>query len=67
MISSFGGPGCPGKRGQPSGCEVEPPGTFGILHDLAADSQGNIYTAEVNEGRRAQKFVFKGMAPAPAN
>ena len=67
MISSFGGPGCPGKRGQPSGCEVEPPGTFGILHDLAADSQGNIYTAEVNEGRRAQKFTFKGMAPAPEN
>ena len=38
------------------------PGQFYVLHDLAADSQGNIYTAEVNnEGnRRAQKFVYKG-------
>jgi DNA-binding beta-propeller fold protein YncE len=40
------------------------PGQFYVLHDLAADSQGNIYTAEVNNAgnRRAQKFVYKGVA-----
>ena len=40
------------------------PGQFFILHDLVADSDGNVYTAEVNEkgNRRAQKFVFKGMS-----
>jgi DNA-binding beta-propeller fold protein YncE len=39
------------------------PGQFYILHDIAVDSNGNVYTAEVNEigNRRAQKFVFKGM------
>jgi DNA-binding beta-propeller fold protein YncE len=39
----------------------EKPGQFYILHDLAMDSKGNLYTAEVNDhdfgGRRAQKFV----------
>jgi hypothetical protein len=40
------------------------PGQFYILHDIAADSKGNIYTAEVNNdgNRRAQKFTFKGMS-----
>lgn len=40
------------------------PGQFYVLHDLATDSRGNVYTAEVNNNgnRRAQKFVFKGMA-----
>jgi DNA-binding beta-propeller fold protein YncE len=43
------------------------PGQFYVLHDIAADSKGNVYTAEVNDngGRRAQKFTYKGMAPAP--
>jgi DNA-binding beta-propeller fold protein YncE len=43
------------------------PGQFYILHDIAADSKGNMYTAEVNEigNRRAQKFVFKGLVTAP--
>jgi hypothetical protein len=42
------------------------PGQFYVLHDIAADSKGNVYTAEVNGNgnRRAQKFAFKGMAPA---
>jgi len=42
------------------------PGEFYVLHDLAVDKQGNIYTAEVNDdgGRRAQKFAFKGMSSA---
>ena len=33
------------------------PGQFTNLHHLAADSKGNIYTAEVGQNRRVQKFV----------
>jgi DNA-binding beta-propeller fold protein YncE len=33
------------------------PGQFVFLHNVAVDSQGNLYTAEVGGGRRAQKFV----------
>jgi hypothetical protein len=33
---------------------------------MAVDSKGNIYTAEVAPGARAQKFVFKGMGAPPA-
>jgi DNA-binding beta-propeller fold protein YncE len=44
------------------------PGEFNQPHHLAVDSKGNLYTAEVNPGNRAQKFVFKGMSPVqPAN
>ena len=32
------------------------PGQFQALHHIATDSQGNIYTAEAQRGRRAQKF-----------
>ncbi len=32
-------------------------GQFHWVHSLATDSQGNIYTGEVNQGRRLQKFV----------
>jgi hypothetical protein len=35
-------------------------GEFGNLHGLTADSNGNVYTAEVGEGKRVQKFVLKG-------
>jgi DNA-binding beta-propeller fold protein YncE len=35
-------------------------GQFHHITDIAVDSQGNIYTGE-NEGRRVQKFVFKGL------
>lgn len=31
-------------------------GQFHWLHNLAVDSQGNIYTAEVDTGKRAQRF-----------
>jgi len=34
------------------------------VHNLAVDSKGNIYTAEVDSGKRAQKFVFKAVGPA---
>jgi DNA-binding beta-propeller fold protein YncE len=40
------------------------PGEFTNLHHLVVDSKGNIYTAEVGEGRRAQRFAFKGVVPA---
>ena len=42
----------------------EQPGDFQALHHIACDSNGNLYTAEAQRGRRVQKFVFKGMAPA---
>ena len=32
-------------------------GEFKWVHNMAIDSKGNIYTAEVGTGRRAQKFV----------
>jgi hypothetical protein len=41
------------------------PGDFQAPHLLAVDSKGNIYTAEVNPGNRAQRFVFKGMSATP--
>jgi hypothetical protein len=44
----------------------EKPGQFYILHDMATDSKGNFYTAEINQNGRAQKFAFKGMSPLPA-
>ena len=34
-------------------------GQFNHITDIAVDSKGNIYTGE-NEGRRVQKFVYKG-------
>jgi len=33
------------------------PGDFQGFHHIAADSKGNIYTAEAQVGRRAQKLV----------
>jgi len=44
------------------------PGDFQTPHHLAVDSKGNLYTAEVNPGNRAQRFLFKGLsATLPAN
>jgi DNA-binding beta-propeller fold protein YncE len=39
-------------------------GEFRSIHNLAVDSKGNLYTTEVDLGKRAQKFVFKGVGPA---
>ena len=39
------------------------PGQFFGVHSIAVDSQGNIYTTETYEGKRVQKFVYKGLAP----
>jgi hypothetical protein len=47
LVSSFGSFG----RG---------PGQFNILHNLVVDSEGSVYTAEVIEGKRMQKFRRTG-------
>ena len=39
------------------------PGQFFGAHSITVDSQGNIYTTETYEGKRLQKFVYKGMGP----
>jgi hypothetical protein len=39
------------------------PGQFYGVHSITTDSKGNIYTTETYEGRRLQKFVYKGLAP----
>ena len=41
------------------------PGQFFAVHSIATDSKGNIFTTETYEGRRLQKFVFKGIGPVP--
>ena len=46
IVGSFGQPG-------------HGPGEFGNLHGLMVDSKGNVYTAEVADGKRVQKFVLK--------
>lgn len=35
-------------------------GQFHWVHNLVVDSKGNLYTAEVDTGKRAQKFTRKG-------
>ena len=44
IVGSFGGPG-------------RKPGQFHWVHTLAADSQGNVFTTEVDNANRVQKFV----------
>ena len=39
------------------------PGEFQALHHIASDSEGNLYTAEAQRGRRVQKFTLTGYAP----
>ena len=50
VLTNFGAPG-------------RQPGQFHWVHNLAVDSRGNIYTAEVDRGKRVQKFVFGGTFP----
>jgi DNA-binding beta-propeller fold protein YncE len=54
VLSSFGGGG-------------RQPGQFFAVHSIATDSHGNIFTTETYEGKRVQKFVFKGIGRVPAN
>jgi hypothetical protein len=35
-------------------------GDFDIVHHMAADSKGNLYTAEIVNNHRAQRFVLQG-------
>jgi DNA-binding beta-propeller fold protein YncE len=42
------------------------PGQFFGVHSIATDSKGNIYTTETYEGKRLQKFVYKGVGPVAA-
>jgi hypothetical protein len=50
------------------GMRSEAPGNFRGPHELAVDSKGNLFVAEVEPGNRVQKFVFKGLtATPPAN
>jgi len=43
------------------------PGQFFAVHSIATDSEGNIYTTETYEGKRLQKFVYKGIGMVPRN
>ncbi|HEX6134029.1 MAG TPA: hypothetical protein VFZ24_08695 [Longimicrobiales bacterium] len=52
VLTSFGGGG-------------RQPGQFFAVHSIATDSRGNIYTTETYEGKRVQKFVFKGIGEVP--
>ena len=42
------------------------PGQFYGVHSIAIDSKGNLYTTETWEGKRLQKFVYKGIGAVAA-
>ncbi len=39
------------------------PGQFYAVHSIASDSHGNLYTTETYEGKRVQRFLYKGLSP----
>ena len=41
------------------------PGQWFAVHSIATDSRGNIFTTETYEGKRLQKFVYKGISKVP--
>jgi DNA-binding beta-propeller fold protein YncE len=47
------------------GMRSDAPGHFRGPHELAVDSRGNLFVAEVEPGNRVQKFVFKGLTATP--
>lgn len=49
VLTSFGGGG-------------RQPGQFFAVHSIATDSKGNIFTTETYEGKRVQRFAYRGMA-----
>ncbi len=53
ILTSFGGGG-------------RQPGQFFAVHSIATDSKGNIFTTETYEGKRVQKFVYKGLGTVTA-
>ena len=42
------------------------PGQFFAVHSIATDSKGNIYTTETYEGKRVQKFAYRGVGRVTA-
>ena len=42
------------------------PGQFYGVHSIATDSKGNLYTTETYEGKRVQRFVYKGIGAVTA-
>ncbi len=52
LVSSFGDGG-------------RQPGQFFGVHSITTDSRGNIYTTETYEGRRIQRFTYKGVTQVP--
>jgi DNA-binding beta-propeller fold protein YncE len=40
------------------------PGQFYGTHSIAVDSKGNMYTGETYEGKRLQRFLYKGLGNA---
>jgi hypothetical protein len=42
------------------------PGEWYSLHNIATDSKGNLYTVETYQGRRLQRFLYKGLGPVRA-
>lgn len=43
------------------------PGQFFAVHSIATDSRGNIFTTETYDGKRLQKFTYKGLGRVPRN
>ena len=43
------------------------PGQFYGVHSIAIDSKGNLYTTETYEGKRVQKFVYRGIGSVPSS
>jgi DNA-binding beta-propeller fold protein YncE len=41
------------------------PGQFYAVHSIATDSKGNLFTVETYEGKRVQKFIYKGLGAPP--
>ena len=41
------------------------PGEFYVLHHMNVDSKGNLYTTEVQDGKRTQRFLFRGLTSVP--
>jgi DNA-binding beta-propeller fold protein YncE len=41
------------------------PGQFFAVHSIATDSRGNLYTTETYEGKRVQRFAYRGVARLP--
>jgi hypothetical protein len=43
------------------------PGSFYGVHSIATDSKGNVYTTETYEGKRIQRFMYKGVGAVSDN